>query len=203
MSEHSIEVCGMSGTTPSVGPDTTPPVDPDTTPPVDPDTTPPVDPDTTPPVNPDTTPPVDPDTTPPVDPDTTPLVGPEIVLHAIQATVRSGNWAPLASAGAASGRAMRSVNRQWTAAAAPLGAPGDFFDVTFDALPGIEYNLWLRLRAEGNSNRNDAVWVQFSDSLVDGAAAYRIGTASGLRVELERCAQCGSPDGAGRMARIR
>ena len=48
----------------------------------------------------------------------------------------------------------------------------------------MPYRFWIRLRALNDDKFNDAVWVQFSDALVSGAAAYRIGTTQGLLVNL-------------------
>lgn len=115
----------------------------------------------------------------------------EIALYAPWARVRSGNWAPSTSPGAAGGVSMKSADRGWSALNRPLAAPNHYFELTFEAQAGAEYNVWLRLRADGNSTLNDAVWVQFSDSLVGGSPGYRIGTDSGLLVRLQRCAVCG------------
>ena len=115
----------------------------------------------------------------------------DVVLYASNAALIRGNWAAAASAGAAGGRAMRSVDRGWSAPNAPLPAPSDYFEMTFTATANTPYMIWLRLRATGNSKWNDAVWVQFSDSLVGGKAKYRIGTNHALLVNLERCEGCG------------
>jgi hypothetical protein len=57
-------------------------------------------------------------------------------------------------------------------------------DVTFNAVAGTPYRIWLRLQALNNDKFNDAVWVQFSDARVNGATAYPIGSTSGLLVNL-------------------
>lgn len=68
----------------------------------------------------------------------------------------------------------------------PLVEPDRYVDVTFDALAGRPYRLWLRSKAIGNSYENDSVWVQFSGSLTAGGApAYRMGTSSATAVILE------------------
>lgn len=66
----------------------------------------------------------------------------------------------------------------------PLASPTHYVDVTFNAQAGTPYTIWLRLQALNNSKFNDAVWVQFSDAQVNGGAAYRMGTTSGLLVNL-------------------
>lgn len=87
---------------------------------------------------------------------------------------------------------MTTTDQGWASLDAPQAAPAHYFEMTFDAPAATTYRVWLRLRAIGNSKWNDAVWVQFSDSvLTSGSAAYRIGTSSGLMVNLERCSGCG------------
>ena len=115
----------------------------------------------------------------------------EIVMHASDASNTRGNWARAAITSAAGGQAMRSVDRAWSSPDRPLSAPEHYFDLTFSAPANTQYRVWLRLRAAGNSKWNDAVWVQFSDSLVSGSPKYRTGTTEGLLVNLERCEGCG------------
>jgi endonuclease/exonuclease/phosphatase family metal-dependent hydrolase len=118
--------------------------------------------------------------------------GADLVLYAADATVVRGNWAVATTPGAAADRSMTSADLGWSSANAPLASPTNYFEITFDAPAATTYRIWLRLRATGNSKWNDAVWVQFSDStLASGASAYRIGTTTGLMVNLERCSGCG------------
>ena len=67
---------------------------------------------------------------------------------------------------------------------AALASPTDYVDVPFNAIAGTPYTLWLRLQALNNSKFNDSVWVQFSDAVVNGGAAYPIGSADALLVNL-------------------
>jgi len=66
----------------------------------------------------------------------------------------------------------------------PVAAPTDYVDVTFNADANTPYTIWLRLKAIGNSKYNDAVWVQFSDALANGAPAYQLNSTAGLLVNL-------------------
>jgi regulation of enolase protein 1 (concanavalin A-like superfamily) len=66
----------------------------------------------------------------------------------------------------------------------PLASPSTYFDVTFNAEANVPYTIWLRLKALNNSKYNDAVWVQFSDALYNGAPVYQINSTSGLLVNL-------------------
>lgn len=53
--------------------------------------------------------------------------------------------------------------------------------------------LWVRLKGDGNHWANDSIWIQFSGAVnrASGAAVYRIGSDSGLAVNLEECVACG------------
>jgi endonuclease/exonuclease/phosphatase family metal-dependent hydrolase len=116
----------------------------------------------------------------------------EIVLYASEAPVKKGHWGAEATTTGAGGSLLKSSNQGFSTADAPLASPANYFEMSFDAAAGTTYRVWLRLRAEGDSKWNDAVWVQFSDSTTtNGASIYRIGTASGLMVNLERCNSCG------------
>ncbi len=116
----------------------------------------------------------------------------EIVLYAGDASVVQGAWAARSSTSGAGGRTMHHADNGWSTTDTALASPGNYFEVKFDAPAGTTYRVWLRMRASGDSKWNDSVWVQFSDALdTNGTAAYRIGTTSGLAVNLERCAGCG------------
>jgi hypothetical protein len=116
----------------------------------------------------------------------------EVVLYAAGVTRRSGNWALESDATAAYGKRQRSTDYGWAQAGAPAAAPADFLEWTFTGVARTRYRVWLRLRASNNSYKNDSVWVQFSDAVNSaGAPTYRIGTRSGLAVNLEACSGCG------------
>jgi regulation of enolase protein 1 (concanavalin A-like superfamily) len=74
----------------------------------------------------------------------------------------------------------------------PLASPTTYLDVTFPADANTPYTLWLRLKATANSKYNDAVWVQFSDALANGAPVYPINSTSGLLVNLATDASASS-----------
>ena len=67
---------------------------------------------------------------------------------------------------------------------APLAAPTDYVDVTFNAAADTPYRLWLRMLALNDSKWSDSLWVQFSDAMASGRPIYRINTTSGLLVNL-------------------
>lgn len=117
----------------------------------------------------------------------------DVVLYTAETTTVYGNWAATTSEGAAGGRSMASRDLGWSRTNAPLASPTNYFEMSFTASADTTYRVWLRLRAAGNSKWNDGVWVQFSDStLTTGTAIYRIGTTSGLMVNLEPCSGCGT-----------
>jgi hypothetical protein len=75
---------------------------------------------------------------------------------------------------------------------APVPFSANRIILGFVADPTQTYKLWLRLKADGNHWSNDSVWVQFTGSTdVQGNAIYRVGTTSGLAVNLEECLGCG------------
>ncbi|MGE0448694.1 MAG: carbohydrate-binding protein [Vicinamibacterales bacterium] len=116
----------------------------------------------------------------------------EIVLYTSDVTAVQGSWSAEASSSGAGGQRMTSADSGWSSADAALAAPRDYFEATFSAPSFTTYHVWLRMRAGSESKWNDSVWVQFSDSSdTNGSAAYRIGTTSGLLVNLEPCANCG------------
>jgi hypothetical protein len=121
------------------------------------------------------------------------VLGPtEIVLHMTRMRVVAGEWAILGDASAASGLRAYNRNRAAPKVTVPAAQPDDFIEIGFVADPNHAYKLWLRLKADKNSWANDSVWVQFSGATsLEGDAAYRIGTTSGLPVNLEECANCG------------
>jgi endonuclease/exonuclease/phosphatase family metal-dependent hydrolase len=116
----------------------------------------------------------------------------DVVIYSSDVSTIRGNWTREASSSGAGGQKMRSVDRGWSSTASALAAPPDYFEATFSAVANTNYRVWLRLRGAGDSKWNESAWVQFSDALTPGGSAvYRISTASGLLVNLERCSGCG------------
>jgi len=120
---------------------------------------------------------------------TTPFVQPstgDVVLYAGEATVRAGNWSPVADATAAGGTRMYNLNAGAAKVATPLANPVHYFEMKFGAQAGRAYHLWIRGQALSNSLSNDSVYVQFDDSVTSGGAAqYRLGTTSAATVVLQ------------------
>src|SRR5687767_341720 len=100
----------------------------------------------------------------------------DIVLYAADVTRIAGNWTRMASTSGAAGFKMNSEDHGWSSGDAPLADPADFFEFEFDAEAGIDYRIWIRLRAAGDSKWNESVWVQFSGAAApDGSPLWRIG----------------------------
>jgi hypothetical protein len=98
----------------------------------------------------------------------------------------------VADGDAAGGTRLYNPNAGAPKVTTPAANPASFVDISFIADPTQAYKLWIRLKADGDNFANDSVWVQFRGSTTAaGAPAYRIGTTSGLEVNLEECSGCG------------
>jgi hypothetical protein len=117
----------------------------------------------------------------------------EIVLHPAELeSTLAGNWQRVADATAADGTRLFSPNANAPKVTAVVPNPSNYVDVSFIADPTQSYKLWVRLKAQSNGTGNDSIWMQFSGSVnAAGQPAYRIGTTSGLEVNLEECSGCG------------
>ena len=116
----------------------------------------------------------------------------EVVLYASDASIAIGAWSLVADSTAANGSRMWNPNAGAAKITTPLASPVSYFEVPFQAEAGVAYHLWVRGKAEKDSWSNDSVYIQFSDSVdANGAATYRIGTATATDVNLEDCSGCG------------
>ena len=121
----------------------------------------------------------------------TELSGPEVVLYASTASVVAGNWTVVSDSTAAGGAALRHPDTGAPSITAASANPAHYFEILADVKQGLEYRLWLRGRADGNSPKNDAVWVQFSGAVTSkGQPIYKIGTESAVAVTLRDCSDC-------------
>lgn len=116
----------------------------------------------------------------------------EIVLWTSDATLAAGAWRLVADAAAAGGLRMHHPDAGAAKISTASGSPRDYFELTFNAVAGRAYRIWIRGKADNNYWANDSVFVQFSDA-VDGGGSpvWRIGTASAAEVNLEECNGCG------------
>ena len=118
--------------------------------------------------------------------------GEEVVLYASTAPVAVG-WNVTADTTAAGGYRLQNPNAGAPKVTTPLEAPAQYFEMTFNALAGRPYRLWIRGKAVSNSYANDSVYVQFDGSVAaDGTTPmWRMGTTSAATVSLEDCTGCG------------
>ena len=116
----------------------------------------------------------------------------EIVLWASDATATAGAWTLTADAGAAGGLRMHHPDAGGAKVTKAAASPAHYFELTFNAVAGRAYRIWIRGKADNNYWANDSVFVQFSDA-VDGGGApvWRIGTTGAAEVNLEECNGCG------------
>jgi Putative Ig domain len=116
----------------------------------------------------------------------------EVLLHATSATAVAGTFRTIADGTAADGIAVGTVDAGLAKLTAPLAAPANYVEFTFQAQANTGYRLWMRGKAQNNSWANDSVFVQFSGSVDSGGiAVYRIGTTSATIVNLEDAANVG------------
>ena len=114
------------------------------------------------------------------------------MLYTSDVTTVVGNWVRGNYATGAGGQAMQSNDAGWSNANEALPAPADYFEARFTPVANKPYRVWMRLRANADSKFNESVWLQFSGAVdANGAPLWRIGTASGMLVNLESCASCG------------
>jgi regulation of enolase protein 1 (concanavalin A-like superfamily) len=121
--------------------------------------------------------------TPPPPP---PPTAADVVIYAsdLPSSARHGSWRTASDATSPNAIKLTTPDNGLAWTDAPQAAPADYVDVTFSAVAGTPYRIWLRLKALSNSKYNDAVWVQFSDATVNGSPMYRINTTNGLLVNL-------------------
>ena len=97
---------------------------------------------------------------------------------------------------------VRRHSGRWAAHAHPDGggakittaaaAPANYFEVTFNAVAGRPYRIWMRGKAEANYWANDSVFLQFNGSVDSGGAnIWRIGTTSAAEYNLEEASGFG------------
>jgi phosphatidylserine/phosphatidylglycerophosphate/cardiolipin synthase-like enzyme len=97
-----------------------------------------------------------------------------------------GNWQVVQDPTAAGGAALVNQNFSQSKISPALADPLNAFEMTFSAVSGTPYHLWVRLRAESNSFGNDSVHVQFNDSVTSGGAAtMQMGSTSSAGIVLQ------------------
>ena len=109
-----------------------------------------------------------------------------------------GNWLREADATAAAGFVLRNRDRRRDRVVAAVAAPADYFEMRFTAKASTAYHLWIRIKAQSDSTRNDSIHAQFSDSVnATGQAILRIGSTSSAEVVLQNGPTGSAPLGWG------
>ena len=115
----------------------------------------------------------------------------DITLDASKAT-RAGKWTLASDSSAVGGYKVRHPNGGAAKVSGALASPANYFELSFDAVAGVGYRLWMRGRADADGWDNDSVFVQFSGSVTSsGSSTWRIGTTSATDWNLEDCSGCG------------
>jgi hypothetical protein len=120
----------------------------------------------------------------------------DILLRAADVPLANlkGRFRRVSIGGAAGGAAIENPDAGEAKKSTALASPANYVDINFEAGAGVPYYVWLRMKAAGDSNANDSLYVQFNGAVsASGTSIYRIGTTSGMPVVLEKC------DGAGRL----
>jgi len=116
----------------------------------------------------------------------------EIVLQPGKSATTAGAWAKVADSTAAAGARISMPEKGAEKVTTAKAAPGDYFEITFNASAGTAYRLWFRGKAASNSYSADSVYVQFSDSVTSsGGSAFRIGSTAATVLTIEDCNGCG------------
>jgi hypothetical protein len=115
----------------------------------------------------------------------------EVVLYAGLGTT-AGAWRAQSDTTAAGGRFVIHPDAGAPKLTTAAAAPANYVELTFNAVAGVPYRLWLRSRAQNDYYGNDSVFVQFSGSVnASGAPMWRIGSTDATTVVLEDCGGCG------------
>ena len=117
-----------------------------------------------------------------------PSTAPTVVLWAGTAGSADvhGNWQAVQDTTAAGGAALANPDFAQAKITPALADPVNEFEMTFSAVANTPYHLWVRIRAQGNSMRNDSVHVQFSDSVTStGGATMQIASTSSAEIVLQ------------------
>lgn len=116
----------------------------------------------------------------------------DVLLCPSAAPVIVGDWTVEADSTAATGASLRNPNRGAAKVPAASEAPASYFEMTFEAIAGTAYRLWIRGKATADYWANDSVYVQFSGSVdATGVSRYQMGTTSATTFNLEACTACG------------
>ena len=108
-----------------------------------------------------------------------------------------GEWVREADETAAGDVVLRHLNQGKPRVDQALPSPTSYFEMRFTAEGSTAYHLWVRMKAQNDSTRNDSIFLQFSDSVsATGESTLRIGSTSAAEVTLQN-GQTGALQGWG------
>ena len=108
-----------------------------------------------------------------------------------------GEWVREADETAAGDVVLRHLNQGKPRVEQALPSPTSYFEMRFTAEGSTAYHLWVRMKAQNDSTRNDSIFLQFSDSVsATGESTLRIGSTSAAEVTLQN-GQTGALQGWG------
>jgi len=123
-----------------------------------------------------------------------------IVLYASTGAITGSRWQTLADTTAAGGSALANPDLAQAKVSPALASPASYVELPFDAMTGVAYHVWIRMRAAGNQTSNDSVHLQFSDTVASSTsttATLRIGTTSSAEFVLQDGSAGATPSGWG------
>src|SRR5204862_243079 len=100
--------------------------------------------------------------------------------------VHGTDWTRAAVTGAAGGFAMRNPDKGAEKRNAAAASPSSYVEFTVRVAAGVPYQLWMRMRADGDSTSNDSLYAQFGGAVdASGTPIARIGGTNALALVLE------------------
>src|SRR5215212_5676797 len=88
----------------------------------------------------------------------------DVVLYASEAPVRVGNWNVTSDPEAVGGYRLSNPDTGASKISSALASPTSYFEMTFNAVAGVPYRLWVRGKAQSDYWGNDSIYAQFSNS---------------------------------------
>jgi phosphatidylserine/phosphatidylglycerophosphate/cardiolipin synthase-like enzyme len=123
-----------------------------------------------------------------------------VVLYASEGAITGTRWQVATDQTAAGQAAMWNPNAGQAKVAPALAAPASFVEIPFEAVSGVGYHIWVRMRAQDNSTSNDSVHIQFSDTVTSSTsttATMRINSTGSAEFVLQQGSTGAAPAGWG------
>jgi phosphatidylserine/phosphatidylglycerophosphate/cardiolipin synthase-like enzyme len=116
----------------------------------------------------------------------------DLLLYGMDGRIVGTAWRKQSDATAAGGQRLWNPNLNAAKIVTAAASPASYVELTFNAVAGLPYRLWIRGRAESDAYANDSAFVQFSGAVnASGTPIFRIGTTAAAEYNLENCSGCG------------